>query len=194
MPEISAAQLTAHLAEYTTLVASYDRYAASAYAVPPVLFTAILGLVALNPRAQPLLGPAGLLALLLVLIWLGLLHSMVNHIGLRLVALERLLNALLSPPGPATTLPFRHFTGHVAEGTSAIAGFATYYGLLCTLAIGLLIALLASLSSLLAAAQWPSWARYTTLTATALILLAPFAAGFSVERRTRAAKRELLGH
>lgn len=194
MPDTPPAQLTAYLAEYTALVESYDRYASSAYAVPPVLFTAFVGLVAFNPRAQPLLGPAGLLALLLVLVWLGLLHSMVSHIGLRLVSLEQQLNALLSPPGPATKASFRYFTGHVAQGTSVIAGFATYYGLLCILAAGLLIALLTSLSGLLAAAQWPSWARYATLTAAALVILVPFAAAFSVERRTRAAKKELLGH
>lgn len=108
------------LAEYSQLASSFDRHATVGYSVAPLALTAVSGLVIFGKSPSALAGPGVSLLLLLAAVWLGIGHSILNRIGLRLVEIELKLSATSDASmgeGPS------FFTSYVGQG--ALASIST---------------------------------------------------------------------
>ena len=122
MPENLLAGLTI---EYQVLAASFDKHATVGYSVLPVAFTVIGGALIIANPLGPYSGLAASLALLMVLAWVGAGHSVVNAIGLRLVAIElRMRQHLLESKAEAPEF----FTGYVSQGSPSLRVYFVLFG------------------------------------------------------------------
>jgi|GEM_PF-6393871 len=117
-----------------TLMREYDQVSAYlrdnaliAYRVLPVVFTIGAGLTIYFTPQNAIVGPALLFGSFLVVVWLGLCHSMVNSLGVRLTEIEQRINRRLPE---SQDVGLSHYTIYIAEGMRVHPGLKLYYGLL----------------------------------------------------------------
>jgi hypothetical protein len=104
-------------AEYGVLAASFDKHSTVGYSIIPVALTAIGGLAILSESSSPYSGIAVSFMLLVLVAWIGSSHSILNAVGLRLVAIELQFERPTQPG--RTSQPF-FFTTFVATGSPGL--------------------------------------------------------------------------
>lgn len=112
------------LAEYGQLASTFDKHATIGYTVIPIILTALGGYVILGQYKGDFAGLGISILLSLVITWVGISHSVLNRIGLRLIEIElRIRNSINT-----TNIkePF-FFTSYIGQGAP---GFGVYFVLL----------------------------------------------------------------
>jgi len=129
---ISNQSLEVFLTEYRQLASSFDKHATVGYTVFPLIFTAFGGFIILGQYRGEFAGLGMAVLLSLGIVWIGIGHSIMNRIGLRLVEIELKIRSCLDDPNLGG--PF-FFTSYVGQGAP---GFPAYYNVLTTVGIAVL--------------------------------------------------------
>jgi hypothetical protein len=148
--------------EYDQMSAYLRDNALISYRILPVVFTIGAGLVIYAKPENALVGPALLIGVLLVIVWVGLCHSMVNGLGLELAEIEQQVNRQL---GGSQMRGLSHYTSYIGEGTGFHPGLKIYYGLLSIMLI--LVLCYAHVQFWQSMTQW-SWSFWVKVALTAL--------------------------
>ncbi len=134
--------LKALFEEYKQLGASVDKHVNVCYNVPPVVLTIMSGFFFLSgSNPGPLLGFGVTLSGVFLLVWLGMVQSMMNNIGVQLVDLEIRINAMLSltsEENPVVTEHLTYYRRVMGRGFDVIPGFKIYFVFLALL-IGIVL-------------------------------------------------------
>ena len=132
--------LDALFEEYKQLSTSFDKHVGVSYSIPPVVLTIVTGFFFFSGTASSsLIGFGVALGAVFLFIWLGLIHSMVNHLGVHLVELEIGINRMIDPDSDKVKTPLSFYRRFVAQGSKIIPGFRMYYVLLEVLIVAILI-------------------------------------------------------
>jgi hypothetical protein len=122
--------LEALFQEYKQLGASVDKHVAVCYNVPPIVLTIMSGFFFLSgANPGPLLGFGVTLSGVFLLVWLGMIQSMMNNIGVQLVDLEIRINAMLSLKSAENPVVGEHLTYYrrvMGRGFDLLPGFRIY--------------------------------------------------------------------
>lgn len=116
--------------EYDQLSAYLNANAIRALAIPPLVLSAIAGVLAYARQPGLVAGLAMSFVLFFLLVYLGFIHAVVNGIGIRLIVLENRINRYLrkctSYPEDALTF----YAGYIGQGREILPGFNHYVNLL----------------------------------------------------------------
>lgn len=145
--------LKALLAEYAVLSSSFDRHATVGYSILPIALTTIGGVAILGQSKGPYAGIGASLALLVVVAWIGSSHTLLNRIGLRLVAIELRLRRGLAVD---TSEEAFFFTSFIGQGCP---GYIVYFPIFGLIACATLIIGMMHWWATLSAWQWPMMYR-----------------------------------
>jgi hypothetical protein len=175
--------------EYDQVGKTFEANQSFAFKVPGVVLTVLIGLTVLDDVSRTMLGLGLPFIIFFMFIWLGFGHSMINYYGLRLVDIEKRINAQLSPDHPER-LSF--YADHVGEGFSVIAGLKTYYVLIVLFAlVGFGVSLWNFLQDEVLRDWAPLWKMVFWATPVLMTVLAVCNI-LIVERKTLSRKRKLL--
>ena len=123
-------QLTkALLAEYVQLSSSFDRHATVGYNVAPLALTALSGILVFGSSIGRFAGLGASMLVFVAAVWMGIGHTLLNRIELRLVEIELKLSADCGVPigeGPY------FFTSYIGQGAP---GLTVYVSLLVLVAV-----------------------------------------------------------
>ena len=120
------------LAEYAILSSSFDKHATVLYSILPLALTGIGGAAILGKFNSPYAGLGASLLLLLVVAWIGSSHTLLNRIGLRLIAIE-----LRIRDGLAIEIheePF-FFTSFIGQGAPGYIVYFSFFALVAGAAL-----------------------------------------------------------
>ena len=115
--------LKALLQEHNQLSTSFDKHASIGYGVPPIVLTAVSGIFIFIDPSKRCVGIGIPILILGMLLWIGFSHSVLNHIGLRLVELELRINSHLQVPNNDG---LNFYTRYIADGTRVIQGLLVH--------------------------------------------------------------------
>lgn len=104
------------LAEYSVLSSSFDKHATVGYSILPIALTAVGGVAILGQSHGEYTGLGASLLLLLVITWVGTSHTVLNRIGLRLIAIELRIRDGLTIDMREEPFFFTSFIGQGAPG------------------------------------------------------------------------------
>ena len=122
--------LKALLAEYAALSSSFDKYVTVGYSILPLALTAIGGVAILGQFKGEYAGLGASLLLLLVIAWVGTSHTLLNRIGLRLIAIElRIRDGLAIDKREEP--PF-FFTSFVGQGAPGLIVYFSFFALVAS--------------------------------------------------------------
>ncbi len=152
--------LDALFEEYKQLSTSFDHHVGVSYSVPPVVLTIVTGFFFLSgATSSSLIGFGVALGAIFLLIWLGLIQSMVNHIGVRLVELEIRINRLIDANSEKVKEPLSFYRRFVGQGFEIVTGFRVYFVLLAVMVVTILIPASVKSWRTMTAWQFPAWLR-----------------------------------
>lgn len=122
--------LDALFEEYKQLSTSFDKHVGVSYSIPPVVLTIVTGFFFFSASSS-LIGFGVAVGAVFLFIWQGLIHSMVNHLGVHLVELEFRINRIIEPdPNKKFESPLSFYRRFVARSSKIVPGFRHYYVLL----------------------------------------------------------------
>lgn len=122
--------LRALLAEYAALSSSFDKHAAVGYSILPLALTAIGGVAILGQFKGEYVGIGSSLLLLLVIAWIGVSHTLLNRIGLRLVAIELRIRDGLALDMREEPFFFTSFIGYGCPGYNVYFSYFAFIAVL----------------------------------------------------------------
>jgi hypothetical protein len=132
--------LDALFEEYKQLSTSFDHHVGVSYSVPPVVLTIVTGFFFFSgSTSSSLIGFGVALGAVFLLIWLGLIQSMVNHIGVHLVELEVRIDRIIDAGSEKVKTPLSFYGRFIGLGSKIIPGFSMHYALLFILIVAILI-------------------------------------------------------
>jgi hypothetical protein len=178
--------LTVLLAEYDRLSDSFDKHATVGYTVLPLVLAGVGGYVFATGATNELVGIAIAALLALVIAGIGVAHSILNRIGLRLVEIELLLrNEIggLPDEGPS------FYTSYVNRGAP---GLNIYFGAFALLGVGALILAMVQWWSTLFAWNWTLGSRILGLAIPVVLNVALAVNLFYVKYAIERERRELI--
>ncbi|HXD33230.1 MAG TPA: hypothetical protein VN643_19060 [Pyrinomonadaceae bacterium] len=131
--------LDALFEEYKQLSTSFDKHVGVSYSIPPVVLTIVTGFFFFSASSS-LIGFGVAVGAVFLFIWQGLIHSMVNHLGVHLVELEIRINRIIEPDSKERIeSPLSFYGRFVARSANVVPGFRHYYALLEVFVIVILV-------------------------------------------------------
>jgi len=131
--------LDALFEEYKQLSTSFDKHVGVSYRIPPVVLTIVTGFFFFSASSS-LIGFGVAVGAVFFFIWQGLIHSMVNHLGVHLVELEIRINRIIEPDSNnKVASPLSFYSRFVARSSTIVPGFRHYYILLEVFVIVILV-------------------------------------------------------
>ena len=164
-------------------------HAMSEYAIPPIVISAVVGVVVLTKDLSPLFGLAVALTIFVMLTWLGFCHTMLSGVGLRLVAIEKRLNIQLQRKKSGG---FSFHSWHLGQGLECLPGLMVYTLLLGLTVLGILTAALIHFWQTMTTWQWSPWIKVTAILVLVALNLAAVTNYAIVERGTKRKKKIIL--
>lgn len=132
--------LDALFEEYRQLSTSFDKHVGVNYSIPPVVLTIVTGFFFFSGAASSsLIGFGVALGAVYLFIWQGLIHAIVNHLGVHLVELEVRINRMIDRDCDKVILPLSFYSRFVAQGSKIVPGFRMYYVLLEVFVVVILV-------------------------------------------------------
>jgi hypothetical protein len=132
--------LDALFEEYRQLSTSFDKHVGVSYSIPPVVLTIVTGFFFFSGTASSsLIGFGVALGAVFLFIWEGLIHAMVNHLGVHLVELEIRINQVIERDCNKVILPLSFYSRFVAQSSDIVPGFRIYNVLLEVFVIIILV-------------------------------------------------------
>lgn len=174
------------LMEYQTLAESFDRHATVGYSILPAAVAAIAGAVFFGAGSSEYSGITAAAVLFVMLAWMGSAHSILNTIGLRLIAIELRLRE--RDPSQMADAP-RFFCEYVGQSSP---GLPVYFGLVAMVGVAALAVAMCQWNATLVKWDWPGWARMLGVAVPILMNAAVLATMFLVERKVVRLRRALV--
>ncbi|HEV7242023.1 MAG TPA: hypothetical protein VGQ36_22520 [Thermoanaerobaculia bacterium] len=184
--EMNAQVLTALLAEYDRLSDSFDKHATVGYTVLPLVLAGVGGYVVATGGRNEFIGIGVAILLALVIAGIGIGHSILNRIGLRLIEVELGIQSAiggLKHEGPS------FYTSYVGQGAP---GLFVYFGAFVLIGAGGLVLGMIQWWSTLCSWRWNFW---SSIMAVALPVLLNVGLGVNlwyVELTIKRERRRLL--